>query len=530
MKKRFLSILLCVCMALTLLPTAALAAADLLVNPDGETVANGTYGVLNQNGWTEDGTARGYSYDGFNGAGNTAGIVLVPHGGSYFMGFFADSGTCYQDVTVTAGMKGGDYTLTGYLAAKNGTGATGATSAVLKLEQLDSSDKVISGSAKEESVSAVADWTKKTLTGTVSADAVKLRVSITGTLAVSVKSLAAFDDLSLTVTEPVYAITKANTVNGSFTVSAESATAGTTVTVTPSPDSGYMATVTAAKTGEAATKISVSGNSFIMPTHAVTVTVSFSPAFSGGSGTSADPWQIGTKDDLVTLAAFVNDGSAAAFDKGSNDYGNFNGYYFKQTADIDLTDVTWEPIGYSGTYYFAGNYDGGGFTVSNMKCTGKVDTADGAGKNTVTAGLFGWAAFGSIKNVCIENAELTATANGNFAYAGGITAVAYSAQVSNCSVSDSKVNAVRIPAQSAYAGGICGITSVASTFDNCLSVSNMVSSVSFSGGVVGTCDNSNGTNPFPIAQREAAPFWRGRIAARPTLAASWAAWNQVQLR
>ena len=32
-------------------------------------------------------------------------------------------------------------------------------------------------------------------------------------------------------------------------------------------------------------------------------------AFAGGSGTEADPWQIGTADQLAYLAATVNDGS-----------------------------------------------------------------------------------------------------------------------------------------------------------------------------------------------------------------------------
>ena len=35
---------------------------------------------------------------------------------------------------------------------------------------------------------------------------------------------------------------------------------------------------------------------------------------------------------------------------------SFYGYYFKQTADIDMSGIVWEPIGYCGEFYFAGKY------------------------------------------------------------------------------------------------------------------------------------------------------------------------------
>lgn len=82
------------------------------------------------------------------------------------------------------------------------------------------------------------------------------------------------------------------------------------------------------------------------------------PSFSGGTGTQGDPWLIASQADLTALAEFLNSGNAATFDTENAGVGNCHGYYFKQTADIDLTGVTWEPIGYSGSYYFAGNYDG----------------------------------------------------------------------------------------------------------------------------------------------------------------------------
>ena len=90
------------------------------------------------------------------------------------------------------------------------------------------------------------------------------------------------------------------------------------------------------------------------------------PSFSGGTGTQGDPWLIASQADLTALAEFLNSGNAATFDTENAGVGNCHGYYFKQTADIDLTGVTWEPIGYSGSYYFAGTMMVAG-TASQMR-------------------------------------------------------------------------------------------------------------------------------------------------------------------
>ena len=65
------------------------------------------------------------------------------------------------------------------------------------------------------------------------------------------------------------------------------------------------------------------------------------PAYSGGSGTQDSPWLITSQEDLIALAGFLNSGNAKTFDTETAGIGNCHGYYFKQTADIDLTGVTW---------------------------------------------------------------------------------------------------------------------------------------------------------------------------------------------
>lgn len=78
-------------------------------------------------------------------------------------------------------------------------------------------------------------------------------------------------------TENSYTITKTDSQNGSFAVSAENAAAGYTITISDiTPDNGYeLDIVTVTKTGNTNTKPTVTNNSFEMPDYPVTVTVTF---------------------------------------------------------------------------------------------------------------------------------------------------------------------------------------------------------------------------------------------------------------
>ena len=218
------------------------------------------------------------------------------------------------------------------------------------------------------------------------------------------------------------------------------------------------------------------------------------PAYSGGSGTKDDPWKISSVKDLQTLANTINNGDAAEFDADCTDTGkgipgNYHGYYFKQTTDLDLSRIaSWDPIGYSGGYgfYFAGNYDGGGYTISNAKSTGKNDVGGYA-----TAGIFGWVLFGSVEDLHVENADFIATGQGNYSYVGGIAAMAYGATIENCSVKSSKIESKRNPNQSHCAGGIVGY-STGGTFIKCASISNTIQSQAYAGGFVGENDDDYG--------------------------------------
>ena len=206
------------------------------------------------------------------------------------------------------------------------------------------------------------------------------------------------------------------------------------------------------------------------------------PLFGGGTGTQEDPWLIASQADLIALAEFLNSGNAETFDTENAGVGNCHGYYFKQTADIDLTGVTWEPIGYSGSYYFAGNYDGDGHSITNAVSTGKVDP-DGF----ATAGIFGWVAFGSVENLHVKNANFVATGQNNYSYVGGIAGVCYGSSIKNCSVVNSSLESKRNNNNNC-AGSIVGY-STGGTFEKCAAENNQIRTMAYGGGFVGEVDD-----------------------------------------
>ena len=206
------------------------------------------------------------------------------------------------------------------------------------------------------------------------------------------------------------------------------------------------------------------------------------PSFSGGTGTQGDPWLIASQADLTALAEFLNSGNAETFDTENAGVGNCHGYYFKQTADIDLTGATWEPIGYSGSYYFAGNYDGGGHSITNAVSAGKVDP-DGY----ATAGIFGWVAFGSVENLHVKNANFVATGQNEYSYVGGIAGVCYGSSIKNCSVENSSLESRRNNNNNC-AGSIVGY-STGGTFEKCAAENNQIRTMAYGGGFVGEVDD-----------------------------------------
>ncbi|NCB52118.1 MAG: hypothetical protein EOM54_09595 [Clostridia bacterium] len=142
-------------------------------------------------------------------------------------------------------------------------------------------------------------------------------------------------------------------------------------------------------------------------------------AFSGGTGTSGDPYRIATAGDLAQLAVNVNNIADYSEDK-----------YFKLTGVIDLTGSRWTPIG-TGDRPFSGTFDGNGFTVSGLS----VESDE-----YQYAGLFGYASGAAFKNLTVGGtvfnaysvAETVSYSGDDYesivSYAGGVVAYGVNAQ------------------------------------------------------------------------------------------------------
>ena len=213
---------------------------------------------------------------------------------------------------------------------------------------------------------------------------------------------------------------------------------------------------------------------------------------SGGSGTQDAPWLISTAADLKALADYINSGNAADCDADADvcgGIGNFHGYYFKQTADIDLQGVEWDPIGYDGEEgsYFAGNYDGSNYVIRNAAFDGK----DNDSRNCV--GIFGWVYQGSVSNLHIENVAFSSS---GFAsqYVGGLAGVVFDSSITNCSVKNSTLSSARTIRNTTRAGAL--IASVAGgTIKECSAENNQVISTSYAGGLIAEQDDDNSDGP-----------------------------------
>ena len=157
---------------------------------------------------------------------------------------------------------------------------------------------------------------------------------------------------------------------------------------------------------------------------------SIATAFAGGSGTENDPYQIDDGAQLAYLASEVNKGQP------------YENSYFVLTADIDLANHDWTPIGnsfsdalFGGTDYhlFAGNLDGKGHTIFNIS----IGTENAPLESDVF-GLFG-ATGGKISNLNLDDITIYGTAKNVSGYIIGLAgALAGSASgpIENCHVAN----------------------------------------------------------------------------------------------
>lgn len=157
---------------------------------------------------------------------------------------------------------------------------------------------------------------------------------------------------------------------------------------------------------------------------------SIATAFAGGSGTENDPYQIDDGAQLAYLASEVNKGQT------------YENSYFVLTADIDLANHDWTPIGnsfsdalFGRTDYrlFAGNLDGKGHTIFNIS----IGTESTPLESDVF-GLFG-ATGGKLSNLNLDGVTICGIAKNVSGYVIGLAGAlsgSASGPIENCHVTN----------------------------------------------------------------------------------------------
>lgn len=178
-----------------------------------------------------------------------------------------------------------------------------------------------------------------------------------------------------------------------------------------------------------------------------------------------------------------------AFAKSVNvDGKTYSGKTVKLTADIDLNNAVWTPVGQTGATQFLGTFDGDNHTISNLK----INNADKSAN--CSSGLFGWLNSAIVKNVTIAGANVAGHHN--------VGTIAGYMETSGCTIENCHVSNATISCTSANSeangdkcGGIVGHAGNAGVKVKDCSVSNSsISAGRDAGQVVGAALEVNVVN------------------------------------
>ena len=176
--------------------------------------------------------------------------------------------------------------------------------------------------------------------------------------------------------------------------------------------------------------------------------------FAGGYGTSASPYTITTATQLQNM-------------DNANVLGQM--YYYDLSNDIDLTGVTWTPIGDNLSSNFYGIFDGQNHIIDNLT----IDSSLG------DQGLFGIIAYGSVvKNIGLTDVSIT----GGSEKVGALAGENYGTVSNSYSYANARVSG------NSYVGGLVGLNG--GTITDSYATGN-VSGNAYIGGFVGEMTNSS---------------------------------------
>lgn len=251
----------------------------------------------------------------------------------------------------------------------------------------------------------------------------------------------------------------------------------------------------------------------------------------GNAGTADDPYLIKNATELAMLAVVVNTGSyegASTVATEAIASGSFAGKYIRITANIDLGNYYWVPIGYfndnsSSSYLahkpFLGSIDGGmynesgvntgTYSISNLIIDGRIGNIYNEyvkKYGATTAGLFGYVGSkyvsaavvaGQVKNLLISNASVfTSSTIFNSGIVAGINCgdfnrvLVIGGSITSTKTTDSgRVNT----------GGLVGI-SRGGNYMQCMNTSNVTGSY-VAGGIAGNFAAGAGIGECPLNRR-----------------------------
>ena len=197
--------------------------------------------------------------------------------------------------------------------------------------------------------------------------------------------------------------------------------------------------------------------------------ISIVPKRFEGDGTETSPFLIKTKEDL-----FILDEAIAVYKQ------EHVGDHFLMTNDIDMADVTdFYGIGAATTSYsFGGTFDGGGFSIHNLKI--KSTDLDNSGTATASnsisfVGFFGTATeYSEIKNLIIaKDCEFDV-----WSFSGSIVGGTFG-KVTNCK------NYASMTGLYSYIGGICGVLYDDGSITDCYNSGSITCGGQNVGGIAG---------------------------------------------
>ena len=183
--------------------------------------------------------------------------------------------------------------------------------------------------------------------------------------------------------------------------------------------------------------------------------------YMDGLGTAAYPYQISTADQLKLFRDIVNGAGGQTQNRGA---------YAVLTADIDLNNEPWTPIGPDRDSAYTGTFDGQGHTVRNLSITGDVKRA----------GLFGCVIGGAIRKLTVAGSVSCTVDQG---WCGGIAGYAERETIENCA----SLCTVSYTGKDARVGGIVGYVPSSSSMTiicDCYNIGNITGS-SDTGGICG---------------------------------------------